>query len=775
MIGFPQDPDDGEIFQVNDDLAYQYDENKKCWVRLSGLTNVKLADKNNPGLMSKEDFIKIENILLPSFDTTITGELCDDIRFQNGRVDLVSTKGDVEIDAALKVYNPDGVIEEKDFVIHNNTVGIDFRINMPRLLEELENRGTLTYKAPKGDKGDRGDRGEPGEDRVDVGPVGEKGQDGANAPFVGSLTEDLNEAVPTNKAVVDIKNDEENPEKIIVTIGNIGNPGIGPSRVSWKNKQSNWVAGLSTFPLDCNVPPECTSLGNVIYLDVTPILDKIQDKFGDALDEIKKQKEKVARDFIDRIASVFSEQRQAVCCALESSVSKKINQNIRNIMSNGRYQAAQAGYAFRVDSNKNDEYERKPKRDPNHVPNPASYLPDFQEPGDPNFNVVINGNLDQNVIQFNCDDCFVQVLLDNTNLGPNRSVVVDLPAGVYVATIIDCCMYYNGTGGTGVFTLTHNNGSEVKKIRNKGMFPEIEDRNEYIGESIAFNHSGGKVELYGEVLPSFGVGNGITICIQPSHCFQRGECADLMPITCDPEFFVVGKYPGKSVTHELGNDDTSVAVIYDFFNKTSRIDVYHPASKKPENLVATSDNVVGSGSVIFSYEDVANKGNQVLVDITSLEEGAEFTYALGCETTNIGDGSIFSTIRTSVKASHAAWYERGWRANTGCGAHIRVGDQEFIVIYKSIGTDCSCGGGEYEDTPFIRALLDANFGSQPAIAWPTIDGKTFFGLPDDPNEEIVMEFDKLVSDEIVERIKKGEIISSIGDPTVFKTVVLPAF
>lgn len=773
MTGFPKNPDDGEVYQVNDQVVYQFNKSKNCWIKLSG-PNVGLATIQEPGLMSKDDFIKINEILLPVFDTTITGEYCDDLKFEEGRVDITSSNDDIKVEAALKMYNPNGVVQEKDFVIHNNTIGIDFRINMPRLIEELNLRNALTYKTRIGDQGDKGDRGKPGINNLDTGPIGDKGPDGISASFPGTIDEDLNQALPTNRAIVDVRNDEDNPRKIIVVIGNIGKPGVGPTTVSWKNKNSQWIMGLSGA-FNCNVPQECAP-SHIVYVDIGPILDKIEDKFSGVLENIRSEKEKISEGFIKSLSNVFSAQRQAVCCALESTLSRKVNQKIRNIMSNGRYQAAQAHYAFKVESNSNNQYERVPSQD---RPNPYGFLPGAQDQ-DPSSKVIVNGDLSQNPVQFDCDDCFVQLTIDKTNLGSNRSVSVDLPSGLYVATIIDCCMFYEGLGGSGVFTVAYNDKPDdeeiddkpescgIIKVRSKGFFKAIEDRNEYIGESVSFRHHGGVVEFFGEINPASEVKNGITLCIQPSHCFQRGVLPDLNPVVCNPDYFIFGKYPGKTVAHELGDTpESSVIVGYDFYTSVSRIDIYHPAILDPDNLVATSGNVIGSGFLNFIYEDIEDKGNQILVDIVCKDKNAEFNYVVACES----QASI-NVINTSIIASHARWYQNGFIKRSSCAAHVNVGDTDYLVVFKSIGADCTCGGGEYEKTKFIsdvrnRILL------QPALAWPTLDGITFFGLPENPNEVINLTFDKSLSDIIISKIRNDDVISKVGDPSVISAIVFP--
>lgn len=765
-IGFPPNPQNGDIYQVNDEVIYQYSSSKQCWNRISGIDNIGLASVNDAGLMSKEDFMKIEEILLPSFSTTLTSEDCDST-FNEGRVELISTDSSLEISEKLKLFNPDGTFEEDDFIIHNNTVGIDFRINIPQLIQELKDRESFSIKEISGDPGRRGPQGDPGQDRVDTGPVGEDGEPGQNAPFEGTLVEDLNESIPTNRAVVDVRNDEENPNKIVVTIGNIGNPGIGPKTVSWKDKNSPWILGLSDQPFNCNVPQECAPTGQIFYIDVQPILDKITDRAEKILNDIREEKQGLANSFIQNLSNTFSQQREAVCCAIESVVSRKVNQNIRDTWSKGRYQAAQAGYAFTVSDNID---ELQPRVDPEQHPEELLPKPPV---GDPSQDFIINGDLDDSPVQFNCQTCFVQVMLDRTNLGRSRSAKIELPAFDYIVTITDCCVFHDGVGGSGVFSVTYFSEENEKKtirLNDRGFFFPSNDRQEYIGDSLAFRHFGGVVEFFLDAVPSFGAGGTVELCVQPSTCFQSDACVNPNPIECDSDFFITGQDPGKSVVHALGDTATDVTLIFDFFTKKSTLNVYHPAIEDAANLVGSTGSVLGSGTLTFTYSDIATKGNQVLVVVIADESGAEFVYALGCSTdlTN----TQLPTLTSMISISHAEFYERGWRTNNSCGALVDLNGSKFLVVYRSIGTDCSCGGGEYENTPFIQNFQSVT-GFQPALAWPTIDGETFFGLPKGESAFIEVALDKSISDLLLQKIQSGDVIKTVGDPSVINSIVLP--
>lgn len=765
-LGFPTDPQDGEVYQASQELIYQYSSSKKCWNRISGVNNIKPATISDAGLMTKEDFAKVEDILLPAFSTTITTDECD-TTFREGRVELISTKSSLEISEKLKLYNPNGTYQENDFIIHDNTTGMDFRINIPQLIYELQERDNFTVKKVPGDRGDRGDIGDAGIDRLDTGPVGEDGAAGSNAPFAGSLVEDINESLPTNKAVVDVVNDPIDPTKIIVTIGNIGNPGVGPKTVSWKDKNSQWLMGLSDFPFNCNVPEVCAPVSQLFHVDIGPIMEKIMDRTEKVLGELKEEKQGVANDFINSLISVFSQQREAVCCALEAVVSRKVNQNIRDIWSNGRYQAAQAGYAFKVTDTVD---QLQPRTDPQQVPEEFLPKPDV---GPADQNVVINGDLDVSPVQFGCQDCYINITLNRTNLGAGRAVKIDLPAFDYVITVSGCCVFHDGVGGSGVFNVTYNEpdkGITTTRLNDRGFFLGGQDSEEYVGDSLSFRHNGGEVQIFLDPVPSFGASGQVVLCLQPSTCYQSEACVNPNPIECDSDFFVVGQDPGKSLVHALGDNPTDVTLIYDFFDKKSILNVFHPPIASQTYLVATTGSVKGSGSLTFAYNNIAANSNQVLVTVTTVESGAEFTYALGCSDSLTNTN--FPTLTSLISISHAEFYERGWRTKNCCGAHVDIDGSQFLVVFRSIGADCSCGGGEYNSTPFIKNFESVT-GLQPSLAWPTTDGKTFFGLPRDEDAFVEVEVDITLQNMILDKIRSGDVISSVGDISVIVSIAFP--
>ena len=679
-IMFPNNPNNGDIFEYSNGIYYQYNKATKSWKKIVGLTNVPLATSDNDGLMTKEDFNKLQSLIIPPPQTSLTADECNTV-YKEGIVKIESSKNDLNIISSLNVLN--GSDKEKvDFIIHENTMGIDFSINMNRLIEELEIRGKIKYRATIGDDGDQGERGKPGRDNIETGPRGPKGKNGKNAPFAGTLVQDYTVVDQTKikKVVVDIKNDPDDPKKLIVVFGNVGNLSACPDRIHWKNKKTPWLVAVKDKIGPCHFPSGCykhVCSTEIYYIDTTTIQDQIKERFIELLSIAKTEREKLVRAWLNAMSEMFNSQKQALCCAIEAIDSKEKNQTIRNSWSMARYAAAQAMYAFKLTSDDDKKY---PRADPQQHPGDFLQGSSNQEVGGAKLN-------SDNIETFKCNECFLLVDLLNYNVGQTKPVSIDLPAGSYVSTIIQCCPEYDRAGYSGRYSVKFvDNDFDGNKIQgmyssnNKGYMDANAANASYTGESLAFKHYGGVVSFYLNPPPpnasSVSLSGGVKLCIQPTKCFE----------SCNTPI-----------------DPTSVT------------------------------------------------GTNVSVEPTVADLPSSY-----------------------IRASHAAFYERGWRIKNACAAHTSVLGTQFIVVFRSIGTDVSCGGGEYSTTPFIK-FFNNELNEQVAIAWPTIDGDGFFGLPrDDGHVKIQLVYDKDLSDMIISNINNDIVFKTIGNPkTSIKKVVVP--
>lgn len=679
-IVFPENPTNGDVFEYSSGIYYQYVNTTKSWKKIVGLASVPLASGNTDGLMSKEDFSKLSSLMIPPPQTSLTADGCNTV-FQEGIIKIESSNNDLNIISSLDILN--GTNKEKvDFIIHENTFGIDFSINLNRLVEELEIRNKITYRSSPGLDGDQGPRGNPGRDRIETGPRGINGKDGKNAPYVGTLVQDFTVVDQTRikKVVVDIKNDPDDPRKLIVVFGNIGNLSACPDRIHWKNKNTPWLVALKDNIGPCFYPSGCTRnicSTEICYIDTTTIQDQIKERFVDLLLGAKMEREKLVREWLNAMIEMFNAQKQALCCAIEAIDSKEKNQVIRDSWSMARYAASQSMYAFKLTSDSDLKY---PRADPQQTPN--EFLPNYISPE--KGGAKLNGN---NPDTFACNECFLIIDLLSYNIGQTRPISIDLPAGSYVSTIIQCCPEFEKSGSSGKYSVKfvdHDaDGNIVTGIYtsiNKGYLSANAANAAYTGESLAFKHYGGTVSFYLSPPPPNGsvvsLSGSLRLCVQPTRCFE--PCNKVTPTT------------------------------------------------------ATGTNVT------------------------------------------IPDTTIADLPASYIRASHAEFYERGWRTNRACAVHTSVLGTQFIVVFRSIGTDVSCGGGEYENTPFVKFFKN-EIGEQVAIAWPTIDGNGFFGLPrDDGHVKIQLVYDKDLSDLIVSNINNDVIFKTIGNPKgTIKKVVVP--
>ncbi len=654
-IQFPENPDNGMIFEASPGLFYQYTKPSKTWTRLDGLENISPATISEPGLMTIDDFKKVEGLLLPPLSTTISAQDCG-TTFNNGKLDIISSEKHLDIDVKLDLFKGKKADSKVDFIIHENTFGIDFRINVQRLLEELTARGKLVFRSTPGPIGDPGDRGEPGINNLETGPQGEAGANGKNAPYSGILVEDVGDVkINGSRAVVDIKNDETDPSVLVVTVGNIGNPNSCPNRANIVDKNSPWMLVTSDkAPVICPVSVGCRICDTQLYyLDISDILSEIENQYEVVIGAIKSAKEDLVRTWLNRLIEMFNEQKTALCCAIEALASKQKNQDIRNIMSGGRAAAAAGGYAFAVSSSPNSPEDLIPRSIPQCKPE-SIYPPPRST--DPSGDVIVNGA--------GCETCYAQVTLRAGNVGESRALTFTLPAGSYVATLMQCCLNFNDYGSTGVYNVKFigevlDNGNltmATYKTIDRGTAPRETSDQLYVGDSLSFTQAAeGQVSIWADSHISSSIDGEIIICIQPTSCFDNCAAAPSM------------------------------------------------AAAK-------------------------------MVDPTC-----------------------------SMAASHLEFYERGWRIGECCGAYVNVHGTGFLVVYRSVGIDMSCGGGESLTTPCIAKFKDM-LGKQVAIAWPTIDGETFFGLPRDNMSTVDMVYDKDLSQAIVDAISAEAFYKKVGEP-----------
>jgi hypothetical protein len=378
-IRFPSNPVDGQLFEATSGVFYRFDSRQQTWIRVKNIdARFTVATYLQNGLMSNEDFIKLNGLLLPPPHTTLSSDECTH-KFSDGTFGFRSSAEHLFIDYELSLIdrNEKGFKFERREVwqIHTNTYGIDFRINLDKLIAELESRGKLTYRQTMGPQGPVGPKGENGINELDTGPKGPKGIDGINQPFPGSLSVEPNdfETDLSNRGIVDISTQSVSPNEnfLIITRANLGDPNFCPKFVKPSNVESKWMLVIDERPSVKQVIRECEtevcgvrSCGpdirtlpivqtfcttRLYYLDMAPIEETIRQRFLTLLTELKETKEKVALEWLKRMIEVYNEQKLALCCALENCQSRRENTRHRQRIEDIRVHAARDGLSVTID------------------------------------------------------------------------------------------------------------------------------------------------------------------------------------------------------------------------------------------------------------------------------------------------------------------------------------------------------------------------------------------------------------------------------------------
>lgn len=511
IIKFPENPEHGMLFELAPGILYQYNKGSNCWRRLRGSEALGLATPLASGLMSKEDFSKLQNLIVPPPQATLKGEECN-TSFKSGLVGLHSFDGSVDIKKNLRLTNKSskGTVEKSEpWVLHNNTAGFDFRVALSQLIEEVENRNQLKKVQLQGDTGPKGPKGPPGVDRLDTGPVGVDGLDGVNSPFVGTV---IPESIPfelsdqtNNKAIVDITSEEisEDENYLVLTRANIGNPDACPSLVIPEDFQSFLLASINTIAGGKLVRNRVVSAGgdcslicricasSLHHVNVEPILIEIFEKFKDRANRLKTSKEELVRAWLHTMVNLFNEQKAALCCALENCQSRKRNEKTRQYIETQKVQAAQGGFGLAIDG-----AEDRKSIDMDHFkdcPVPISEVANIvtTETG---VTLILDSKIH---------------IIDPRAGNQAQSVTAYLPPGTYQAEITGCCAQVGSYSGRAaiLYQAVKSIGDETDRREsistNVIAFPNLGTfetataaKNAYQGLSLTFEHGGGNVSAW---------------------------------------------------------------------------------------------------------------------------------------------------------------------------------------------------------------------------------------------------------------------------------------
>lgn len=436
IIKFPANPSDGTLFEPAPGIVYRYNARERSWIRID-TTTVDLATPNAAGLMSKEDYQKLQSIILPPPQSTLQGEDCD-IKFDGGVVSLYSTDESINIESSLAVGG-----QQTPWQLHENTAGYNFKLNLEQFVEQIESRGKLKKVQFAGPDGLKGKRGESGIDALDTGPEGAPGAPGLNSPFPGSFFPESTaleiDDDQKNRAIVDITTEQvsDSENYIVVTRANIGNPDACPTSLSPAAFDSPWILVLdqkeASITRRLEVTGDCAitcriCVSQVYYLNIENIIGTVEERYEAKLQELKNEKERIVAHWLKVMSSLFNEQKYALCCALENCTTRKRNQDVRRYLEQSRIQAAIGDQRLTVSSGDDDK-----------VTVPSDQRCDLDE--------AVASDTDSRVVYgTECEQFLVTMSLDAKlhNRDPRSGVggrwlTARLAPGDYMVEVLSCC------------------------------------------------------------------------------------------------------------------------------------------------------------------------------------------------------------------------------------------------------------------------------------------------------------------------------------------------
>lgn len=497
----PDNPQNGQLVSLENGQQLKYIAATKTWVEMDQLAT--LATEFKDGLMSAEEYAKLNRLVLPPPISTLQANDCPVI--EQGVISLQNSDGLLRVNEDVTIKD-DGNYEYR---IHRNTAGINVELDINALLQELEKRGQIKYVAKAGKKGDKGKRGEDGLDSLEVGPYGQDGRDGQTPSNTITVANDSIEYANDNSAYPKVITNivpDETTGTFVVYRSIAGNPNAAPDKVNVSDGESTWL--LVTAPISSSN----SNPAELYYLDIAPILRSIKEKYNSEVERIKKGYEDIASFWLSKMSVLFESQKAALCCALERCMSKNKSMDMRRYLESQRIQARQAGMQLDIQQDaSNDTTIVKvgqtslcstvdlTKSTPTIVKSFA-----ISKPSTEKLTISIDGL---------------------NNIGQGRAVNIDLPAGEYLVTIDECCIRYDGRYD-GAVTLLYDDGAKQARFLDYGKYTELsEAESAYLGSSVKIIHTGGKLSAFYDAEPvgvSFG-NIGLKIELLDSGTFVTDE------------------------------------------------------------------------------------------------------------------------------------------------------------------------------------------------------------------------------------------------------------
>lgn len=330
---FPENPSDGQVFEVDNGVIFVYDSSISSWTQVStGRVPIQLATGSDDGAMSSVDFNKLIGLVVPPPQSTLAADDCG-VVFRNGVVGLQSVDDYVKIESSLKTGNidefGDSISKDLPFKIHDFTYGLDFNLDLPKFINDMSAFNRVKFRGPKGRQGPVGDVGPDGESFVYTGPKGNKGVQGDSLEVRFNVFQEPFPVAPSvglNMVLVDaeIVPDSSDPTKRRILFHRKVVGTNDPAKVlSFNSGSSPWLIALDQ---------NSSASQLVYYVDIDPIMDTIYNTFIGQVDALKASYETIVQKYVGLMSAKFDQQKDALCCALEKCVSLTKNVDARQHM-----------------------------------------------------------------------------------------------------------------------------------------------------------------------------------------------------------------------------------------------------------------------------------------------------------------------------------------------------------------------------------------------------------------------------------------------------------
>lgn len=500
---FPNNPQHGDTYSPASGVVYQYSSVTASWERIIvsdfPVQRVSLTD---PGVMSVDDFKKINRILLPLPRTSLRSPACA-TSFTQGTIALHGGDEFVQVTGNADVRNGSELIT-LPFHVHQHTFAFDFTLNLNNLFEELDRRGQLNVKGKKGPDGPKGDQGDRGPDVSLTGPRGLKGEQGSSPPCGVSVQPEAitnNPRIGYNMVISDaeIVVNETDPSqyKLRLFRQTLANASDSATQFDFQDAQSPWMLAVQG-----NVGKQ-----RLYYFDAGVIVDTIRDKFESEVARLKQGYEDVVKLWVQTMSDLFDQQKAALCCSLEfcksktnsiqvrqhmESVSATVTGKANAILHNRRDPEAALVSSTQIRKSINlpdvcDNGEKFPKAP---TPEPASIEP----------LTIESAKFEAQKVNTSSYTMLVDAIA-NIN-SPQYGSKINLEAGNYVLTVDECCPQFGKkfTANNLIIQYNSKSGPKHTTLVDKGVFDDYGHASmAYTGLSTAVEHIGGEISLYFQV------------------------------------------------------------------------------------------------------------------------------------------------------------------------------------------------------------------------------------------------------------------------------------